>query len=198
MLSRLLMLFIAAAFLIQPQMASAYNSSYPTAQDMPFLPPYCKAKMIDGPKSPQFKQWRMRLGEGFGHIHHYCAGLLFLKRANEAFNNKSDEKGLLEQALVNFDYVTIHAPQDFVLNPEIYVQSAKVNVRLNRLGAALKNFNKAIELNPNYAYGYMALSDFYKDIGEIEEAKKTIEVGLNKVPNSKGLKRRFKELKSQH
>jgi len=40
----------------------------------------------------------------------------------------------------------------------------------------------------------MTLSDFYRDKGDIREARKIVEEGLKQAPRSKGLNRRLKEL----
>ncbi len=55
-------------------------------------------------------------------------------------------------------------------------------------------FRHAIELKPTYTPPYVALSDYYVEKGQIEEAKKILEEGLKHSPESSRLKRRLKKL----
>lgn len=176
-----------------PSLSQAYDPSWPRDSELPLLPPYCKSLLIDGAGSPEYNRWASTLGDGFGHSHHYCAGLNFVNRANKTFGNKKDQAQLLIQALNEFDYVIEHAPSTYVLMPEVLVQKGRALARLKKTAEALVVFQKALELNPDYPAGYTSLSDQYKEMGNIEEAKKTLQDGLARLPDSKVLLRRLNE-----
>jgi len=61
--------------------------------------------------------------------------------------------------------------------------------------AAIKDYYQAIQLKPNYAPAYLRLSDVYRKLGNMEEAKKILKQGLVVAPNTKSLQRKLSELK---
>lgn len=185
---------LLAACCFGPAISHAYDPSWPRESELPLLPPYCKAKLFDKPDSPEYASWEATLGTGFEHTHHYCAGLNFVNRANRTFGNKSDQAQLLIQSINEFNYVLKHAPQTYVLMPEILLQKGKALVRLQKKGEAIQEFQNAISLNADYPAAYAALSDQYKDMGNSAEAKKTLQQGLARLPDSKLLLRRLNEI----
>jgi len=88
-----------------------------------------------------------------------------------------------------------HAAPDFVLLPEIHLNKGRALKRLGEGGKAASEFQKAIALRPDYAPAYAALSDFYSDLGDVEEARRILGDGLRHAPKSKMLKRRLAGLK---
>jgi len=173
--------------------ASARAEFPKTDADFALLPPYCAAKMRTERKSPQWSMWNRRLAGGFTHIHHYCAALHTLNQANR-ISNPQRKKELMRSALKNFEYVETHADEDFILRPEISVKKGKLLVRMGRAGEAIAAFQDAIQRKPNYSPAYMALADYYKSVGERDKALAVVRDGLAKAPNSRGLRRRLKEL----
>jgi hypothetical protein len=61
------------------------------------------------------------LGDSFAHYHHYCWGLLLVRRGNSTDDHKASRE-LYNAAVRNFDYVLQRAKPTFVLLPEIYLQ----------------------------------------------------------------------------
>jgi tetratricopeptide (TPR) repeat protein len=55
---------------------------------------------------------------------------------------------------------------------------------LKKYEAALKDFNRAIEINPSYAHGYSGRGLCYKQLGRLEEAKADLDTALKLVPGS--------------
>ncbi|WP_297529685.1 tetratricopeptide repeat protein [Thiohalobacter sp.] len=175
-------------------LAPSAQAEFPkTDADFALLPPYCKAKMRTERKSPQWSMWNRRLAGGFTHIHHYCAALHTLNQANR-ISNPQRKKELMRSALKNFEYVETHADEDFILRPEISVKKGKLLIRMGRANEALNAFQDAIRRKPNYSPAYMALADFYESVGDKDKALAVVREGLAKAPNSRGLRRRLREL----
>ncbi len=70
----------------------------------------------------------------------------------------------------------------------------KVLERLGRGSEAARFYLDAIQRKPDYSPPYAALSDYHKELGNMEEAKKILRQGLKHNPSSRSLKRRAKEL----
>lgn len=175
-------------------LATSARAEFPkTDADFALLPPYCEVRLRTERRSPQWSMWNRRLAGGFTHIHHYCAALHTLNQANR-ISNPQRKKELMRSALKNFEYVETHADEDFILRPEILVKKGKLLVRMGRASEALAAFQDAIRRKPNYSPAYMALADFYNSVGEKDKALAVVRDGLAKAPNSRGLRRRLKEL----
>ena len=183
-----------ALFFMSSSLAHAVITGYPKDDEIPLLPPYCKVKLLH--EKDQWDQWAATLGEAFGHVHHYCAGLAFINRYNKSFGDKEGRKFYLQSAMGEMDYMISHVadPRSSILMPEIFFQRGKLFLLMNMSGNAFKDFEKAIELKPDYLAPYFALSDFYKEKGDKEKAKAVLGKGLQHSPNSKSLQRRYLEL----
>ena len=172
---------------------SQYLTAYPkTDSDFALLPPYCKARSGRTNKADA-ENWKRRIGQGWVHIHHYCAGLDYINKANVAYDSEN-RIDLLNKALHGFSYMQDRTGSKFILQPEISTQKGRVYLRLNQDGAALQEFHNAIKLNPKYVPAYSELGDYYRDKNKPEEARKILEQGLKHNPKSKALKRRLDKL----
>lgn len=88
----------------------------PTTTEMMMLPEYCQAKF--GSNQALSDQWRQRMGpEQYLHLHHYCHGLNYMRRATFA-NGRQDRRYALERAVNEFDYVLQRWPANFFLTPQ--------------------------------------------------------------------------------
>jgi tetratricopeptide (TPR) repeat protein len=163
----------------------------PTAQEMAMLPPYCAARFNE--KSPEFASWRGILGEDFIHVHHYCAGLNFLSRARRQVLSQ-ERKDTLSAAVRDMDYVLSHARPEFSLRAEILTNRAVALSMLGRDGEAAADLETAIRLNPRFAEAYRTLADLQAKLNQKQKALETVTVGLQHVPNDRGLQRRYDEL----
>ena len=168
--------------------------AYPkTDADFAKLPEYCSARMNrTGPASQ--KRWKRIMGQsGWLHLHHYCAALNSINRAN--LGTRADRiEDSLERALHSINGVLETTGKSFVLRPELHLNKGKVLVRLKRFGDALFEFKKAISIKPDYIPAYSALSDLYVKTGDRENAVRILKTGLEKKPNSRSLKRRLGKL----
>jgi len=164
-------------------------ADYPqTESDFATLPPYCKARLFDGNKSPQYAKWNQRMGKDtFLHVHHYCGALFTIDLANRDYKQRAY---LLKNALANIAYMENHAPMSSRLMPEILMKKGKVLLMQGRDPEAMLAFQSSINLNKKYSPSYMAMADYYISKGQYDEAMEITEKGLKLVPKSKGLKRR--------
>lgn len=167
---------------------------------MAMLPQYCKYSMIYRDKVPggndpaKIEHWRGILGPGYSHIHHYCNGLIQTNMAMLRADNKKSRVSLLEISLSEFDYVIRNVPEDFVLLPEILTRKGENLIRMGRGPESIQVLQRAMRIKPDYWPPYAYLSDYYKDIGEREKARQTLEKGLARSAGSKALTSRLKSL----
>ncbi len=182
-------------FLINISLAHAVMTGYPKDDEIPLLPPYCKAK-LNNEQGPEKDQWAATLGEAYAHVHHYCAGFNFMNRYNRSWNDKEARKFYLKSAMGEMNYMITHVADQkaSIIMPEIYLQRGKIFLLMNQAGDAFKDFEKAIELKPNYIAPYIALGDFYKAKGDKGKAKAVLVQGLKYNRDSKALQRRYLEM----
>ena len=165
---------------------------------LPILPAYCPytrgiSEHVPGGNNPQAREhWERLIGAGnFPHIHHYCVGLADTHHALFNLSAKRERDSYLEASIREFDYVLRLATPDFVLLPEILTKRGENLVRLGRAPEAIPNLMRAIDIKPDYWPPYAALSDLYKDAGDIEEARTWLEKGLASSPGVKPLRERL-------
>jgi tetratricopeptide (TPR) repeat protein len=66
-------------------------------------------------------------------------------------------------------------------------------VRLRR-AEAIEPLLRAISLKADYWPAYVALSDYYRDVGDLEQARHWLRKGLTAVPQAKVLERRLADI----
>ena len=173
-----------------------------TEQELRTLPPYCRAQRyirrtrnLQVPEA-EIAKWENALGHDYMHLHHYCWALNSLNRGQRATNEQLRHR-YFDNAVRNMEYVQDAADPAFVLMPEISVKKGFALRLMGQDAAASREFLLAIRLRPDYSPAYAALSDYYKDLGELEEARQVLEDGLTKAPKSTTLKRKLEELETQ-
>lgn len=197
-------LSLLAAFLYSGE-GSAWNSGSPTQQEIGMLPPYCQAQMHTDsqhviPKSEQqrrneHRHWQSIVGDGYGHVHHYCWGLNYINRYYRDFRAK-DREGYLTAAINDFTYTITRVPNTFPLLPEMLTTRGKTFAMMQKPGDAFKDLRKALQLKPKYERAYIVLADLYEKAGQQDAAKEVIQLGLRYIPNSKLLLKRSKAVGS--
>jgi tetratricopeptide (TPR) repeat protein len=143
--------------------------------------------------SPDFQSWRQTLGPDFDHIHHYCVALNFVNRSYRA-RRPEDKRFNLTSAINNFSYVVTHAKQTFSLMPEVYLNRGLAYSLSRQEGLAVKDLEKALELDPKSAKAYVGLSDYFVEHKQKAKALELVTEGLKHAPNNKALMRRYDEL----
>ena len=183
---------IPALFALLLPIPSAMAAWLPNPSEMAALPAYCAAKFDERSNPESAKMWRSTMGDGFLHIHHYCAGLNFLNKARGM--SSASTKDVLIATVREFDYVLSHADPAFYLRAEILMNRGIALSMLRRNGEAMGNLLKAIELDPRLPRAYMSLADLYAAQKNRSKALATVTEGLRHNPDTKSLQRRFTEL----
>ncbi|WKJ88726.1 hypothetical protein QZJ86_11905 [Methylomonas montana] len=172
---------------------------YPESDlDFMALPPFCKAKLK--PDSPhEVDLWARKLGNDFGHTHHFCAALHSLRLAKTIFPSnpelKERKRYLLSDATSDLKYMEEHAKPNFVLFPFIYTTKAEVLLEQGNKKDAITYLKKAISINKKYKMPYIILSDAYLSTDQKQLAKELLEEGVKNIPDSKMLSKRLQKLK---
>lgn len=178
-----------------PDQVTAYDP-----REVALLPKYCaftqlfRDRVPGGNDPAEIQRWQAAMGDVFVHMHHYCYGLMWLHRASVLARDADTRRYSLANAIVEFDYVLDRAPSDFVLLPEILTKKGEAMLRQGRAALALTEFERAIELRPDYWPPYAHISDYYRSIGEMPKARAALDRGLARAPDAKGLRRRLAEL----
>jgi len=196
-------LWIAAASgLAASQEIPGYPSSV-TAYDrreVAMLPSFCPYTQLFRDNVPGGNDQRMignltaTLGAVFNHLHHYCFGLMKMNRGVLLARDGNTRRFYLNDALIEYDYVIQRSKPDFVLLPEIHTKKGEALVHLDRGALAVFEFERAIELKPDYWPPYARLADYYKGNGERQKAREMLEAGLKAAPGTRALQRRLSEL----
>jgi len=168
--------------------------------DVSMLPPYCKytqlyRDQVPGVDPAQIDRWNSILGpKNFWHLHHYCFGLEHTNQALYSSRSKLERDRALRESVIEFRYVLERVAPDFALVPEILTKKGENLLRLGNGPEGVMDLNRAIELKPDHWPPYAALSDYYRTLGDLEEARTWAERGLSAAPGTKALQRRLAEL----
>jgi tetratricopeptide (TPR) repeat protein len=197
--------WLATALLAPMHLEAQYN--YNSPRELALLPPYCKytqsfQNRVEGGNDPEkIKQWYsiMRGSDSralgiFEHIHHYCEGLMDVNYAKFFARSKGEREGRLIASIRQFDYVIRESTPGERLLPEFHTKKGETLVALGRGPLAIAEFQRAIVLKPDYWPPYAALSDYYKETGNIKMARELLEQGLSSSPEATALTRRLAEL----
>ena len=149
-----------------------------------------------GNNTEEIARWSLIMGPTFNAMHHYCWGLMNTNRALLLVRDQRWRAYHLNYSISEFDYVIRGAPRNFRLLPEILTKKGENLIRLDRGQDGIVELQRAIELKPDYWPPYAAISDYYKNIGELAQAREWLEEGLSASPNTKALMRRLAELNS--
>jgi tetratricopeptide (TPR) repeat protein len=166
------------------------------------LPMFCKytqiyRKHVPGGNNPaEIERWTALMGDTFRHMHHYCWALQTSNRAAFESTTREEKIRWLTDSIGDLDYVIQRAPLDFPMLPDVLSKKGDVLIRLDRAGEGMLEFQRAIKVKPEYWQAYAAMSDFYKETGQIAKAREWLEKGLSAAPNAKALKERSAQLDS--
>ena len=149
------------------------------------LPPYCN------PKYRETARWTH--GKA---LHHYCSGLNFLNKYYTAPNERK-RKIYYKKALGEINYHLKGDTRTLKDNPlvgDMYSNRAKLYAIGNRPRDALKDWYKAIAVNPRLRRAYLGLARYLEKQGLKDEALKVISKGLRYLPKSKSLQKQYRKL----
>lgn len=200
---------VAAALLAAGPAAAQRIPGYPehvTAYDpreVVMLPEYCKYTQLfrdhvpGGNNRDLIQRWHATMGEVFIHMHHYCLGLMHLHRAKVLARDAQARGFHYDNAVREFDYTIARTPRDFSLLPEMLTKKGEALLGRGKAALALAEFERAIELKPDYWPPYAHISDHYRSSGDAPKARQILETGLARSPGAKGLQRRLQELRDE-
>ncbi len=168
-----------------------------TARDLQMLPSYCH-QLTDGNYEANAQAYRLpgAFPTVMPHSHHYCHGLKSLARATAQVANKGAMQEELRAAVGEFQYVLGHTeatPEHSIYLAMVRTDLGRVYDRLGKVADSSREFMEAIRLKPDYVAAYIGLADFYRKLGNREDALKITKEGLAHVPESKTLQRRYRE-----
>ena len=159
------------------------------------LPKWCYyTQTNEGWNTARSKKLIKKFGKGWIHMHHYCYGL---DRMHKAFDKGAQYK-YFDSALISaskeLDYVLNNTKNDFPLKPYIYLKKGDILRLADKTAKALQSYHRAIQVNPQFVQGYVALSNVYKDNHNHEKAIEIISMGLRYNSDSNILKSILKKL----
>lgn len=168
-----------------------------TNAEMALLPSFCPDTMgfnygdSSYNTSPRAPYWVSLVGPGFWHAHHYCWGLIKLRRAERTTMSAVEKQGARESALADFQYVIANAGTKFLLAPEILTWIGRTELLLLRSTEAEKAFADARALKPDYWPAYLHWGEYLRTKGRKSEAMAIAKSGLQHAPDAKPLKELF-------
>ncbi len=129
-------------------------------------------------------------------FHHFCWAKLSKMRSINAKDNivrKSEVKlwRMNMQFIVDW---TAKQKVAWMYMPVVYTDIAETFVVEKNYAQAISHAEKALRLKSDHADAFVILADSYAAVGNKSKALDATMEGLNHVPESKGLKRRYKEL----
>jgi len=172
-------------------------------REVALLPRYCTYTQLfrdhvpGGNDKATIDSWYARLGPTFHQLHHFCWGIMQTNRAMLLATDRQTREFYLAAANGNFDYVIERSPPEFILLPEILAKKGENLIRLGKGQLALVELQRAAELKPDYWPPYAYMSDYYREIGDRAKAREVLEAGLQRIPESQGLRTRLAELDSK-
>ena len=110
-------------------MAPSWAQADHSAFELAMLPDYCQARL--GHDEQVKKPWRQRMGQNFDHLHHYCSGLTYMRRARTTVDLTKRNQNL-ETALKEFNYVIKNWTPDFYLVKDAKGQRTEASILLGR------------------------------------------------------------------
>ena len=169
-------------------------------REVAMLPAYCKytqsfrGRVPGSNDASQADRWYRVQGPIFHAMHHYCWGLMCTNRALLLATNPQTKAAYLHRSIDEFDYVILRAPEDFALLPEILTKKGENLIHLGNGPSAVPELLRAIALRPDYWPPSVALSDYYKQIGDFKTARDTLVKAVSAAPQVDLLQRRLAEL----
>lgn len=190
-------LLLGLLFLVPPTTLACMGIKNP---DYSRVPEYCRLRCDkenhrpgDDVKSMRYEKVLGMGKMGFGHLHHFCAHLMYMQMA-KAEQSKPTRAFYFNNARTNIDYVLQHWTPEAVLLREAHVRKGLMLEETGHAVEALPLYQKAIQIDPKYVPAYAAYGDLLVKLGEKAQAREVLENGLSKVPQSKLLKSRLRKL----
>jgi hypothetical protein len=171
-----------------------------TDGELALLPPYCQdvqairyGNAVDNP-SPRADHWVGVMGKYFWHMHHYCWGLVHIRRSQAVGLDATSRRGMISAAIGDYVYVIDNSPRDFVMAPEIRLRIGEAQLMLGQVWPAQEAFKAARDIKPDYWPAYTRWIDVLVRSNQKGEAKTLAAEGLRYSPQAKELIDRYRKL----
>ncbi len=172
-----------------------------TTGELALLPTYCSDVQVIDPNSgakdtpsPRAARWVSVMGLSFWHMHHYCWGLVHVRRAQAPGLPPIQRVGMIGSGINDYYYVIKNSPRDFVMAPEIFIRIGEARLLLREVSAAQDAFKSARELKPDYWPAYTRSIDVLLLSKQNETALALALEGLRHSPGAKELIDRYRKL----
>jgi tetratricopeptide (TPR) repeat protein len=132
-------------------------------------------------------------------FHHFCWGRLSKLRSIYA-KTEIKRKSEIKMWRNNMDFIvewTAKQKLNWTYMPTVYTELAESFLVEKNYAKAITEAEKSLRINPAHPDAYWILSDSYMAVGNKKKAMDVTTEGLKYAPESKGLKRRYKELGGQ-
>lgn len=115
--------------------------------------------------------------QAFEHIHHYCAGLLYLRRARTEADPRR-KKWLLEEAFRESAYTYNRVVAGSPIHATIATTLAQIEKTRGNNANALQFLEAARSASPTDPLTHLALAIFHRDAGRLADARTVLEEGF--------------------
>lgn len=154
-------------------------------------PEYCKSRYVEtniGLGSEYVNQvplelrakWRNALGGGFHHIHHYCAGLVWIARARGTLDARQREIAL-GQAISEISYTFARVHSDFPLYSDMAAYLAQAYFEMGNNEKATNILKEAVSKAPEKLPAYIMSAEIFMKSGRNQEALDMLLQGQRKA-----------------
>lgn len=165
-----------------------------TESEQALLPRFCVVKLRDDNASAEARTFIRQFGfDNWLHLHHYCYGLNAVNRSLKA-GNLRDRDAQLRLAVAEYGYVLRNARPDFWMRPQLNVELGRILARLDRKPEAMSAFQTALQANPAYLAGYLALVEHLRSAGLPQQAREVAAEGLRHLPEAQRLQGLYLDL----
>jgi tetratricopeptide (TPR) repeat protein len=164
-----------------PALVHAYSFE-PTDLEWASWPEYCKARYVTtniggGSKLAQrYPQGQVdvqkrAIGEpSFLHVHHYCAGIIWISRAKvEA--SPEHRKSYIEYANTEIAYTFDRIPESSPIYPTVAVNMARARMLRGEDEGAIEAVQHAVETHPQDPRPYIGMAVIYRDMKKLDLAR---------------------------
>lgn len=151
--------------------------------EIALLPVYCKDKEWNGGSVETYRKerWIASLGNSWKGVHHYCWALVNVRRAMLTAANPVQRKYLIEVAVSDYFFAIENSTAEFLVLPEIHLRLGEAYELLNQPAAAIKAYENAIKLKPDYWPAYQRQAEVLIKLKLNDRAKQVVAEGLRAV-----------------
>jgi tetratricopeptide (TPR) repeat protein len=157
--------------------------------------PYCKARFAANTNSRlvdfrinvskhEIEKWEKTIGGVFHHLHHYCAGVIWLNRSYAVLNKKYSKQFCLKSAINEMTYTFSKVDSS---NTLFVIMSGKLAEAYDRAGETARAatiLSTMLEKKPNDPKAYVVYSKHYMRKGDLGVAEESLKDGEKKIANS--------------